>query len=1178
MKVEEVVLNNFKSFGKKTRIPFSDGFNAISGPNGSGKSNIIDAFCFVLGTSTTKDLRADNLTDLIFQGENGKNPNFAEVTLKLDNSEGELPTSDDNVTITRKVKRTDKGYYSYYYLNGNSVTLTEIHEFISEAGISEEGYNIVMQGDVTRITEVGSTERRRIIDEIAGVSEFEKKKEKAFEELDAVKDEIDRVEIILSEIKDRLEEVEDERKDALKYRDLKERKKELDLYLIASKKDKIKSDIERIDKVLNKKEVEKDEYASNLVDLKKEIDTIKRELEELNQEISRKGEEEQIEIKREIEEIKGEISRGHDSIEMMEESIEDVQEEKKKIYSKRNSLKEKIDSLNEDKEKLDIQLSNIQNEIDSLKQEKQKYKDKIEEIDDESFKVKEKVSELKKELEELREQKNRFFKQKDRVLDSLRRKEDEIREIEERISDFKDKKQELIDSEPELEEKISGYIKKKKSHEDSKSELERDKLYKKRELKELEEKQRKKERKLAKAEAKKQAAEEIDNKYSRPVREILKAKSNRILNGVYGTISELGKVEEKYSTALEIAAGGRMQSIVVETDSDAEECINYLKRNNLGRATFLPINKIQYKPPRSRAKQALNSSGAVDLAINLVDFEEKFKPAFWYVFRDTVIMDDLKAARKNMGGVRMVTLEGDLVDPGGAMSGGSKKKSRFKFTVDDEKQVSKLKDEIQKIEKEIRKKNNEIKNLEEGIERLEAKINEKNTKIDELEKKLETQRRDIEKYEDEIKRKQEKKEKVIEEKESQQTEIKELEEKINELDSEIQEKKQKISDLEERVENTEIPKYMDEIDRINSEIERLRDVTNNVENKLNQKELEIEYAERNLEEQKQNKKELKEKEEKLKNDIKDKKKEIEDLKGELKEKEQEDKEINKRLKELRSERDELLGDLSELEKKESAANKNLEQLETKIKQLKEERKEKKTQINEVEEELGDFEVDEELPSPSEIQSEITDIEEDLKKLEPVNMKAIDEYENIKERKENLEGRINTLTEEREGIIDRIEKYNEMKTEVFMKTFNEINRNFQEVFSQLSPGGQAELILEEPESPFEGGLTIEAIPEGKTVRRLDAMSGGEKSLTALSFIFAIQRYDPAPFYAFDEIDMFLDGANVERVANMIERLSDKAQFIVVSLRKPTIESSDQTIGITMQENGVSEATGVMLNGN
>jgi len=345
--IKEIEFVNFKSFGKKVKIPFYNDFTTISGPNGSGKSNIIDGILFALGLTSSRTLRAEKLTDLIYNGDASKKPDFAQVTIRFDNSDHKLPLELDEVEVSRKVRRTKNGYYSYFYFNGKSVSLGEIHSQLEKAGITPEGYNVVMQGDVTQIISMPSVERRKIIDEIAGVAEFDERKQKALGELEVVRQQIERVDIILEEVRTQLGKLAGERDQALKYQALKAEKVKFEGYLLLSKLKDARTELQNVDKELAGKEEHREKVQLLLNERMQELQALEKTLEELSVEIRKKGEDEQLQVKREIEETKGEISRCVDSIELSESELEEADSRRRKAFVEIDSTKGKVGELEE---------------------------------------------------------------------------------------------------------------------------------------------------------------------------------------------------------------------------------------------------------------------------------------------------------------------------------------------------------------------------------------------------------------------------------------------------------------------------------------------------------------------------------------------------------------------------------------------------------------------------------------------------------------------------------------------------------------------------------------------------------------------------------------------------------------------------------------------------------------
>jgi chromosome segregation protein len=1171
--IKELEFINFKSFGKKVKIPFFDGFTTISGPNGSGKSNIIDGILFVLGLSSSRTLRAEKLTDLIYNGEGSKKPDFAQVTIRFDNTDREMPFDADEISITRKIRETDSGYYSYFYFNGKAVSLGDVHNYLAKARVTPEGYNVVMQGDVTRIINMTPGERRKIIDEIAGVAEFDSKRDRALSELEIVRERVERVDIIIEEVGQQLEKLKTERDQALKYQSLKEEKMKFEGFVLLAKLKDAKVELTSVaDDILAKEEV----LAKLEVDLEAKrvaVDKLEQELEEMTLNIQRMGEDEQIQIKKDIEGIRGEVSRCMDTIEISEKEMEDVESRRRKAFVDIDDIKGKLEELDSKISEETMRKESILAEMSERKTERMLLQSKIADVDAKFAQTRDELSKLKSRLEEVKNEKNELMRQEDRLLDSQRRKSVEARDIESEIADAKSKAESSGSDTKSVEydidklnEKIDALTKDMDDLEFTRSQL---KVI----VKEFEDELRKHENDYARIEVRVRAAED-HSRYSKAVDMVMNEKKHHGLPGIYGTIAELGSVDQKYSNALGIAAGGRMQAVVVENDEDASRAISFLKQRRGGRATFLPLNKMEGRRPY---KDLSDREGVIGYAIDLIDFDNKFEAAFWYVFRDTLIVDTLTNARRLMGGLRMVTLEGEVIEKSCAMVGGSQQqKSGLSFAASEKDKLVKIAEKITELDS---KRSNAIKKLDQ----VEGHVAQINREIHEHDKEISKKQMQLE----EISGRGERLEQLIEAKSQELAEIEEARKQLREeMDSTLTKKQEQeelvvslekdIEVLEEKLEGSEVPELNRQAEQLDEEIRRLDGRVRDIDSTLNALNLDRDYASNKIEENRELIKSMDEKKSTHKQRVSELKNKIAELEELLKEKQQREMELADELKELQQERTRLHDEHLALKKEFDKFKARFDEGNRQMMALNATKEALDEQVNDLTEEIQrrGIEETEEVPNYETVRTRIASIERAMERLEPVNMRAIDEYDEVESRLDELVSRRDTLSSEREQILERIKQYEQLKKDTFMETYNGINEPFKEIFHELSDG-IGELVLDNYEDPFAGGLTLKAQPKEKTLQRLEAMSGGEKSLTALSFVFAIQQYRPAPFYAFDEIDMFLDGANAGRVAQRVKKAVKNAQFIVVSLRKPMIEAAERTIGVAMQENNITSITGVKL---
>lgn len=1165
MHIKKISVRNFKSFGRKAEIPLYGGFTVISGPNGSGKSNIIDSILFCLGLSHSSKLRADRLTDLIHSG-NG-NLDSAEVTIVFDNSDGLIP-GEPEIAVTRKIRMTEKGYYSYYYINGKNSSLADLHKLLAYAGIHSDTYNVIMQGDVTRITEMTPFQRRKIIDDVAGISEFDEKKEKAIEELEKVRENMDRIGTILAEVTSRLEQLSKDKDEALRYKSLINKKELNESYLKAhryknllSRNDKIKKDIEELEK-------EKDYNSKSYLDAESKIQNLTLKAEEISLEISEKSDDEFQKIQDKIIEINSEIESIKKSEQFYKTELTKLEEEKTNALIAISKLKDELESIGSELDKLLMQKITVQEVVNDTQAKIEETKSKLQVVDAKFKEIKDELLKHREELERLKEQKSELVREQDKRLESIRRiglETDELQREKENLqktisemegdSEIKGKDFERI--EKELERKIK-----------ERNDIDKNLFSLRDQLSSFEEELKSKEVSLAKVKAKISALKP----FSKSVELILEAKRKKALPGVYGTVSQLGEVNEKYVLALEVAAGGSLQFLVVENENDAIRAINYLKQIRGGRATFLPLNKIKRN---MNLKPLPKENGVIDYAINLVKFDKRFEPVFNFIYRDTLVVDNIQTAKKLMDGRRIVTLEGDLTERSGSMTGGSiSQKSGMllsKELLEKEKSImediSILNSKKAGIIGDIRLKEQNRKSIQDEIDLIENEINEIRNKESVIKSRIEDSKNRISEIENRIALKNDERNKIYGEMSQLEGQIKEINVKIENTDSEIKK-------LEKMLKGSEIPELTSTLDKLKDEFSRNKESLISIEKKIENVEFRKEQTEKLKAEKEIDVQRSEDEKAEITANINSNQERISKLTEEYEILKKEEERVGKKVKELRDERDKVLDKIKEEEKEKQRISFKITTLNEKINAKKDTLQTIDLEIKEIRE-ISEFDIKiiNELPPYQTVTSELQKIEESLAEFGDVNLKAIQEYDEVKNRKDELDERKQTLETESNEIIKRIEKYERMKRESFFDAFSAISRNFTEIIYELTDG-EGELYLDD-EDPFKSGMHIKVKIRNKSPRRLDSMSGGEKSLVALALIFAIQKYKPAPFYALDEIDMFLDGVNVGRVAKMIKNRSDNAQFVVVSLRKPMLETAQSIIGVTQGRDNSSLVTGIKM---
>lgn len=1219
MYIHQIDIDNFKSFAEKTSIPFRKGFTTISGPNGSGKSNIIDSILFCLGLSTSRTMRAEKLSDLInnlsrrkecvvtitFRKELHEQETDRASQLEIPaegitttgkvspkghlketgqtEEEGPGPESpkeevapDELITVARRIKGTPSGYTSTYYLNGQTTTLTEIHETLGRFNISPGCFNVMMQGDVAGFVNMSPVERRKIIDEIAGVAEFDRKIEQAQRELEATGDNIERNTILLNEIELRLEQLATERETALKYQKLRDEKHEWENQLLAAKYVDLKKALQAANQNIAEARNKKAQTEDELRQLVEEIAKTREELLRLSEEVKKKGEDQQIALKKQIEGLKGHIARKEDSIKFIEtqaaENLKSVEKMKEEILRQ----KENIETLDSEIEGFNHQLKEVQALYNKESRAYEKLNKQFDAITESSGELSVKRSEIRQKLTAAEDELSGLHRDKLDLEAGQKRLEYDKQLRLQGQSDYAEKEQALSERFTTLEKQVRDLELEKSAYEAQlkKTQLDYSKL--RVDLNTATGKVNELNRVTMRLEAQKRAYDDLN--FARPVEMAL----NSGISGIHGTLAQLGNVDTDYAVAMEVAIGGRIQSVVVDDDQVAADCIEHLKRNKGGRATFLPLNKIQ----RSRGLPALpRGSGIVDFAINLIDFDPIYTDVFAYALGETLIVEDMDAARQYLRKYRMVTLDGALLERSGAMSGGSapggsRAGSRFANSGKIEQEIEALMKRLEKAELSKDQLEKQLANLESKLDGLKGEY----AQCANLHTRATTEFESVSQQLEELKAKTRQSVDVSD----LDRELGELAQKLAAMDGEFGKREKAVQSLRDELDAVESKLPADKINAIREEMNDVKfqmdyydSQIRNIQADIQGKTMEKNYQEVGIQEYEgrihktleHNKAMEKEKVEHFE--------EIKLTVAQITELEAQTTELDEELKKLQDERDGVQGRLIEEEKNKNILERQITQLDEQITAFQNRKHELEPQVREVRQELAAQNLDpdaikaEELPSGEEVQKNIVRLTKRMEAMEPVNMLAIQEYDDVNGRKTELSEKIDTLNSEKDALHLKISSYEELKLSSFRQAFDHVDENFKRIFEELADGS-GRLVLSNPDQPFNGGMTIEAQPRGKKMQRIEAMSGGEKSLTSLAFVFSLQRYLPAPFYALDEVDMNLDGINAEKLANMVKRESQKgAQFIVVSLRKPMIEHSNRTVGVTQKKGGITKVTGVKI---
>jgi chromosome segregation protein len=1173
MYLKEIEVENFKSFAKKTRIPLLEGYTAVTGPNGAGKSNIADAILFVLGPKSSRVIRAGKLTDLIFNGGKEKKPaTECKVSLIFDNADRLIPIDSNAVRLTRVVRTSDntEGYYSYFYVNDKKSSLGEFDNLLANARISADGYNFVQQGDITRIVNMSNLERRRILDNIAGITKFDEDIASADNERLAADENVQRLSIILDEIKKQMKQLDHDREGALKYREVHEKLSVAKAALTLKHKEGVEREISSIQEQIANYTGEKEKAEAKKVELREEFRRISEELKAAEDEIIERGGEEARQIKEKIDGLRIEIARAKDAAsnaQEMGESLKEVRkaqgEDHKAVEKdlktlqdklepiktehgqKAATLKQKRDELNGQHEaisKSDSELNVLQKETLELTVQVTTKKEKMHALTLEQDRIDERISRLKIDIANLEENRKTYeFELKDaewslkEVKNDTRTAAQDVKKVNEEYYALRNKEKKLLTQYHDLDNAVKSLT-----------------------------------REYNQLKAESEAVDMVRRGYASATSAILEARNRGMIKGVHGTVAELADVDEEYEVALNVAAGNRMQSIVVDNDQVAAECIDYLKKNRAGRATFLPLNKMMDGRPRGKALLAANSS--LGFAIDLVKFDEQYRTAFWFVFGDTVVVKTMDQARKLMGGIRLVTLEGELAEASGAMIGGTLEKNMLKFGAPSESRIEKKAAELREAVEQTEKVQGELSQIKTKLAELEGLIRDTTAKDSgesirlstlgakrkEFETKLQSMDAELQTKNGELAESLELLEKVKQdhaqmlddltktEKKKEARDKKLLDATPHELSQQLKKLEKEIFDLSNDVSelSSEMQTLAKQIELVTSRKQELESGIASTDNKIGEQRVKgEENAERATK-----------------------------LDTELKALANMERSMGDKLNAIRNKRDSLF-------KKKTDTEAGIDRFTTKaqtsadfVLSLQSKVADNDRRLKDAETDLGQYasvKLPEQLPPAEELRATVVESERFISTLGAVNLKAIDEFEEMKTRFDGLKGEISQLEKQKANLLKLVAELNDKKKIGFQKIYVGINENFKKIFGELSAGGDAELLLENDADPLSGGLIIKARPKDKKVVRLEALSGGEKSLTALSFIFAIQAHEPSPFYMLDEVDMFLDGINAENVARAVRRSSKNAQFIQISLRKVTLKEADHVIGVTMQREGMSE---------
>lgn len=1179
MYLKAIEVHGFKSFANKIVFEFHNGITGIVGPNGSGKSNVADAVRWVLGEQSAKQLRGASMQDVIFAGtENRKPLGYAYVAITLDNADHKLPVDFEEVTVARRVYRSGESEYS---INGKACRLKDVQELFYDTGIGKEGYSIIGQGQIDRILSGKPEERRELFDEAAGIVKFKRRKLTAQKKLEDEKKNLTRVNDILSELEKQVGPLERQSNKAREYLKLKEELKTYDVNMFLLETQRLREELNSVSEKIAIAENDLQETRDNFEKAKKDYEKTGLEIEDANEKIDAAKEllNQAVLLRGKIE---GQINVLKEQINSAKMNDEHMKSRKAAVEKEKAEKLQALEEIKGQKEKMLVALkeaqggkneeadllSKLQAEIAELKSAIENGKNEIIQSLNEKAATKTKMSRYDTMLEQIQIRKAELSK---RLLQA--KSEDE--EQEEVIQNFK---QELGTVKTTIEElKKEGREKESRFHEIQSLLRGKNEEVNQANITFHKEKSR--------LESLRNITERYDG-YGNSIKKIMEKKESE--KGIHGVVADLIKVDKKYEVAVETALGGSIQNIVTDNEQTAKHMIQYLKENRFGRATFLPLTSVGQGEMFKR-KEVLSEQGVIGLADSLVQAEAQYQGLTRYLLGRVVVVDEIDhaiaLAKKYKHTLRIVTLEGESLNPGGSMSGGAFKNSGNllgrrremdeleKSVAITEEKITSLNSEIEQLKEEREKIRTEIENLKGQLQEQFILENTAKIKVNEAEARkqanqngradLRSEAAEIENQISEIRLNKEGIDASLKEAELHENEV---EEKIKAAQVQLEKKVQTEQELSEKLREAEmsLSSMLQKEEFVRQNEDRIRVELKNCEEELEKLIVDGEQALSDVE-YKEN--QIQGLNESIKQSEEEAKKQEESIQEMTKQRE----ELNEAQKTFFESREELSNRMNFLDKETYRLNSQKEKLEDAS----------EDQNNYMWEE---YELTynaalqlraEGLEDLNEIKRHVLMLKADIRKLGDVNVNAIEEYKEVSERYEFLNNQRNDLVEAEKTLINIIDELDEGMRTTFTEKFEEIKVEFDKVFKALFGGGKGTLELMEDEDILEAGVKIIAQPPGKKLQNMMQLSGGEKAMSAIALLFAIQNLKPSPFCLLDEIEAALDEANVNKFAKYLHKLTKHTQFIIITHRRGTMAVTDRLYGITMQEKGISTLVSVNL---
>lgn len=1179
MYLKSIEVQGFKSFANKITFEFHNGITGIVGPNGSGKSNVGDAVRWVLGEQSAKQLRGGNMQDVIFSGTETRKPlGFAYVAITLDNSDHKLPIDYQEVTIARRLYRSGE---SEYLLNGTSCRLKDVNELFYDTGIGKEGYSIIGQGQIDKILSGKPEERRELFDEAAGIVKFKRRKNTAIKKLEEEQQNLTRVNDILSELTRQLAPLEKQAETAKVYLKKKEALKQLDIQMFLVEMARIREQLKAVEEKYEIAQSDLEETCKSFDVTKTEYENLEKELEILETEIQKSREqstqktlekqnlENQIHLLQEqIHSAKQNETQYQERAVALDADIDKRKKEEQGYLEEQSQLEEKAAEFSRVQSQAQEAFKEIAIEIHNLEEAIESGKNEIIEILNQRASIKGKLQRYDTMMEQISIRKV-ALNQRNLTLRS------EAAQLDASEEQYKVQKQ-------EIEETIEKLIRQGNRCEDQ---IKKYQAEISRATQQLENEKTAYHREASRLESLKNITERYDG-YGNSIRRVMEQKKN--VSGIKGVVADLLKVEKNYETAIETALGGSIQNIVTDNENTAKGMIEFLKKNKYGRATFLPLTSMKNKKTFNNPA-ALKEPGVIGVASDLVQVEAEYEGLANYLLGRTLVVDHIDhgiaIAKKYQYTIRMVTIEGESLNPGGSLTGGAFKNNsnllgRRREIDELHENVEKLKLNIEKLQaalEEYRNKRNHFRDeagrIQESLQEqyiqentVQMNLNSMSDKRAEIKQGYENLKRENAELEKQTKEIEENSQSIQLEMEASASQESALEKSINEKQEELESRKKQETDISKELEKSQL-EGAGITSRKGFIQENLRRIKEELESLTNQKEALFAGMEEGKEEALKKETEIV----KIRQEIELAAKEEEEDREKLQEALLKKEKMTQEHKAFFSKRDELSARMNLLDKESYRLLGQKEKLE----------ENQETQVNYMWEEYeitysqALIDMPNELQERAEIKSAISNMRSEIRQLGNVNVNAIEEYKELSERHTFMKTQHDDLVQAEETLQGIINELDTGMRRQFEEKFGQIRIEFDKAFKELFGGGKGTLELDEEEDILEAGIRIISQPPGKKLQNMMQLSGGEKALTAIALLFAIQNLKPSPFCLLDEIEAALDDSNVTRYAKYLHKLTKNTQFIIITHRRGTMAAADRLYGITMQEKGVSTLVSVDL---